>query len=90
MTPHPVTLAAIRVDAEAGYPAEVVGAAAELYDAAVEILLDRRPVFGAVAESLALGLLSVTDYLGPDTIRLTLYQRREHPAAALTRERFSR
>jgi hypothetical protein len=87
--PHPVYAAAAAVAPEYTYPADVVDAAATLYDATLD-LLDRRPMFGDVAEALALGILSVVDYLGPDTVALTLYRRRETPAVALTRERFGR
>lgn len=87
--PHPVTSAAATVAAEYPYPGPVVSAAADLYDATLE-LLDRRPLFGHVAESLALGILSVVDYLGPDTVQLALMQRRDTPAHRLTRERFTR
>ena len=89
MLSHPVYAAAASVADDHPYPAAVICAAVELYDVNVEIL-DRRPLFGDVAESLALATLSVADYLGADTVRLALLLSRQTPADRLTRERFSR
>jgi hypothetical protein len=87
--PHPVHAAADAIYATEPYPADVVAAAVELYDTTTTLLLDRRPLFGDVAESLALACLSVADYLGPDTVQLTLI-RHGNPVGRLMRERFGR